>query len=190
MHRLFVAIRPSATVRGQLIDLMEGVGGARWQDELQLHITLRFIGEVESRVAEDVAVALQSLHAEPFEVSLDGVGVFERKGRIDALWARVSPNHKLTALHKKVDQALIRVGLDPEHRAYLPHITLARFGRVAEGVEPFVARNAALNTSPFLVDSFGLFESVIGKDGARYDMIARYSLARDASTLVTQAPAA
>lgn len=185
MHRLFVAIRPPVRIRSQLIAIMGAVDGARWQDDSHLHITLRFIGEVETHVAEDIALALQALLAAPFEVSLDGVGVFERKGRIDALWARLSHNDMLTALHKKVDQALARCGLEPEHRAYLPHITLARFGRVAEGVADFVARNAALKSTPFLAESFGLYESVIGKDGARYNLIARYPLEGRPSTLVT-----
>lgn len=190
MHRLFVAIRPPAGIRDRLTDLMEGVGGARWQDDFQLHITLRFIGEVETHLAEDIALALQSLHAEPFEVTLEGVGIFERKGRIDALWARIAQNEKLNALHKKVDQAMIRCGLEPEQRAYLPHITLARFGRLAEGVAPFVAKHASLISEPFAVGSFGLFESAISADGARYDMIARFPLERLASTLVTQLPSA
>ena len=74
MHRLFVAIRPPAAVREQLIDLMDNVAGARWQDDEQLHLTLRFIGEIDARQADDVAAALVQVHAPGFELALTGLG--------------------------------------------------------------------------------------------------------------------
>ena len=66
MHRLFVAIRPPEPVLDLLIDTMEGLPSLRWQHEDQLHLTLRFIGEVERPLAEDLAAALSSLHFERF----------------------------------------------------------------------------------------------------------------------------
>lgn len=58
MHRLFVGIRPPAAIRALLLDKMSGAEGVRWQDDEQLHITLRYIGEVERPVAEDIAAML------------------------------------------------------------------------------------------------------------------------------------
>jgi 2'-5' RNA ligase len=176
MHRLFVAIRPPLPIRTQLLDLMGGVAGARWQDDEQLHITLRFIGEVDGRVAEDVDTALQSVRHPPFEVALSGVGAFERRGTPTALWAGVSPHEPLKALHKKIDHALARAGLAPEGRAYLPHITLARFGRGGAALQPFLETSGALASLPFAVGDFRLFESQLTPDGAVYTPISRYLL--------------
>lgn len=176
MHRLFVAIRPPAPARAALLALMGGVPGARWQDDDQLHLTLRFIGEVERPLADDVALALARVRHAPFALALSGVGLFERKGRRDALWAGVTPRNAVAGLHKRVDQALIRLGLPPEGRAYLPHITLARFGRNAGALDPFVAAHAGLSSAPFVVTHFALFESTLGSEGARYEMVERYAL--------------
>src|SRR3546814_1491418 len=68
MHRLFVALEPPAAVRHQLLDLMGGIANARWQTEAQLHLTLRFIGEVDRHRAEDVAAALGGIHHRRFEI--------------------------------------------------------------------------------------------------------------------------
>ncbi|MEH3038439.1 MAG: RNA 2',3'-cyclic phosphodiesterase, partial [Sphingomonas paucimobilis] len=120
MHRLFVALRPSPAMRRKLLDIMDGVDGARWQDEEQLHVTLRYIGEVERPVAEDIAIALQAVHAPAFDLALSGVGRFDTGSRGRALWAGVTPQDAVAALHRKVDHALVRVGLPPEGRAFLP----------------------------------------------------------------------
>lgn len=176
MHRLFVALRPPAQVRAALIDLMEGVAGARWQDDDQLHVTLRFIGEVDGRVAEDVAVALGFVHHPPVTAALDSVGTFDKRGMINAVWAGLRPHEPLAHLHRKIDQALVRAGLPPEGRAYLPHITLARFGRESAGLDTFLIRHAALSGAAFTMDWFGLYESRLGSDGPAYDLIARYDL--------------
>jgi 2'-5' RNA ligase len=176
MHRLFVALRPPAPIRAQLIGLMEGVTSARWQDEDQLHITLRFIGEVEAPVAEDVAAALGNVHHSPVEVALDGVGTFEKREKVNALWAGLRSHDALAHLHRKIDQALVRAGLEPERRAYLPHITLARFGRDNAGLDGFLARHAGLCSEAFAMTWFGLYESRLGQDGPSYDLIARYGL--------------
>jgi 2'-5' RNA ligase len=176
MHRLFVAIRPPAMIRSQLLHLMEGVRGARWQDDDQLHLTLRFIGEVDARAAEDVAAALATVHQPRFSIALEGVGAFGSRSRPNALWAGVRPHDALAHLHRKVDQALMRAGLEPEGRAYLPHITLARFGRESSGRDAFLARHAGLSSDPFEITNFALYESRLGHEGASYTIVERYDL--------------
>ncbi|HEX9955201.1 MAG TPA: RNA 2',3'-cyclic phosphodiesterase [Allosphingosinicella sp.] len=174
MHRLFVAIRPPEPVRAQLLDLMEGMAEARWQDEEQLHLTLRFIGEVDARTAEDIDTALGAVRHPPFDLALAGLGAFERRGQPTALWAGVAPHEPLKALHKKVDHALQQAGLAPERRAYLPHITLARFGRGAGSLQPLLVRTVA--SPPFPVTEFRLYESRLTPTGAIYTPVAHYSL--------------
>ncbi|MEO5492576.1 MAG: RNA 2',3'-cyclic phosphodiesterase [Sphingomonas sp.] len=179
MHRLFVALRPPPAIRAQLAILQSGVPHARWQDDDQLHLTIRYIGEVERPVAEDVALALGQVHAPAPVIALAGVGAFDKQGRVDALWAGVAPHDALAALHKKVDQALVRIGLEPERRAYLPHITPARLPRSASAdpaIEQWRARHAALSSDAFAPDALILYESRLGRDGARYDAVARYPL--------------
>ena len=176
MPRLFVAIRPPPEVRAQLLALQGGVEGARWQDDDQLHLTLRFIGDVDARKADDVLATLAHVHGSPFTIAINGVGAFDRKGRVDALWAGVTPHAPLEALHQKIDHTLVRMGLPPEGRAYLPHITLARFSRSGGLPDAFLAANAAISSASFAVRHFALFESTLGSDGARYHLVERWPL--------------
>ena len=176
MHRLFVGLRPPAAIRAQLLALMGGVPGARWQDDGQLHITLRFIGEVERPMAEDVAIALGAVRCPPIEVAIAGVGEFGSRGRVNALWAGLRPHEQLAGLHRKIDQALVRCGLEPERRAYLPHVTLARMRGHAGSADRFLEAHAGLSSTPFTLDSFLLFESHLGHERASYEAVQRYPL--------------
>lgn len=157
---------------------MGGIADARWQDDDQLHLTLRYIGEVDRRMAEDVADAVAHVQAAAIEVAIAGVGAFDRRGRIDALWAGVAPREALASLHRKVDHALVRLGLAPEGRAYLPHVTLARLPRTADPVEieRWRVTHAALASAPFRMEHLILYESSLGAGGSRYDTIARWRL--------------
>lgn len=176
MHRLFVALRPPLPIRDLLIDRRDGIEGARWQDDDQLHITLRFIGDVDSRMAEDVATALSAIRADLPPLRIQGCGVFDSKGHPNAVWAGVAPRDPLAALHRKIDRAMVRIGLEPEHRAYLPHVTLARVARSAGPVDAFLARHAALTSPAFTVTHMTLYESRLGTGGASYEPITRYPL--------------
>lgn len=177
MHRLFVAVRPPRDIRERLLDVMEGVPGARWQDDEQLHLTLRFIGSVDRHMAEDIAAALASLSFPRFDLALAGAGHFGQGSRRATLWAGVTPHDRISTLAKKVDQACQRAGLPPEGRAYAPHITLARLGRTAGPVDPFLSQAAALSSAPWTVDGFCLYESELGSERATYTIAERYALA-------------
>lgn len=179
MIRLFVALRPPPAIRAVLLDAMDGVAAARWQDDEQLHVTLRFIGEVERPLAEDIAAALGQVHADAPVVALAGVGRFDRKGRTDTLWAGLAPHAALTALHRKVDQACVRAGMPPEGRAYLPHVTLARLPRSAgfgPEIDRWIADHAGLASAPFPLTHLTLYQSYLGRHGAVYEPVARWPL--------------
>lgn len=177
MHRLFVAIRPPAAIRGLLLGAMGGISGARWQNDDQLHLTLRFVGEVDRHRAGDVHAALGAIHHAPFEIALNGIGAFDRRGSPETVWAGVTPHEPVKALHKKIDAALVRVGIEPEQRAYLPHITLARLKRSSGPVGNLLEQSGGLASAPFVVDSFALFESDLTQEAAVYSIIERYPLA-------------
>lgn len=176
MHRLFAAVRPPAPIRARLLAAMGGVSGARWQTDAQLHLTLRFIGEVDRHVAQDVAAALGSIHYRRFDIAVSGLGTFDRRGQPEVVWAGVAPQEPLRALHKKVDQAIARVGVEPDRRAYHPHITLARLKPSGGRVDNLLAGAGGLSTPPFTVDAFALYESRLTPDGAVYSPVERYPL--------------
>ena len=184
-HRLFVALRPPHAVRMALIAAMHGISGARWQDDDQLHLTLRFIGEVDRHRAEDIAAALGGLHAPAIMARVAGVSLFEHNGRPHMVWAGVEPAAPLAALHHKIDQLLGRIGIAPETRAFVPHITLARLNRAAGPVAAFLALNSDLASPPFLFDHVMLYESEMGHGGSRYHPVARYPLAEATSAAAT-----
>jgi 2'-5' RNA ligase len=173
MLRLFVAIELPLAVRDALLAAMGGVAGARWQGDEQLHLTLRFIGEVDRHRAADIAAALGAVNFQPFPLVLAETGTFDRRGRVDTLWVGVRPHDEVTALARRIDQALVRIGLPADTRAFLPHITLARFGREMGQLGGF----GGVPPLPFTVRGFALWESRLSHDGAHYDVIERYPLA-------------
>lgn len=176
MHRLFVALRPSPEIRRRCLEAMHGgPAGWAWQDDEQLHVTLRYVGEVERPMAEDIAAALSSLRSPQVELGIDGVGWFDQGPR-GALFARAVPKEPLAALHRKVDHALTSVGLKPEGRSYLPHVTLARRRRGADDPAIWLEANAGLSAGPDPASHFILYESHLGRDGSVYEAIARYPL--------------
>lgn len=177
MHRLFVAIRPPEDIRDRLIDAMDDSPELGWVQDENLHLTLRFIGEVERPLADDIALALTRIRSEAFELGVAGVGIFERRTG-GALWAAVQPKDAVAALAAKVERACVHAGLESERRAFHPHITLARFKQdAAKAAQAFLERNRALATPPFAVDRFILYESRLSRHGAHYEEVADYPLA-------------
>ena len=176
MHRLFVAIRPPLSVRDLLIDAMDDSPDFRWQDDEQLHLTLRFVGEVDRHVAADLTDALGRIRASRFTARVKGIGSFDHRNA-GALWAGVEPKEPLAALAAKVERVCLAVGLEPERRAFHPHITLARWkGRRTRELADFLAGKRGLVSEPFDVDAFILFESRLSRHGAHYEAVESYSL--------------
>lgn len=174
MHRLFVALRPPAAIREGLAAAMQGVPGVRWQDDDQLHLTVRYIGEVDRHQAEDVAAALSRVRGKRIIARIAGAGQFAH-----AIWAGVAPRPLLAAVHAQVDGALRLAGIAPDTRAYLPHVTLARLPKSRSGdpaVTRWLACHAALASPDFTLDRMILFESTLGSEGARYEAMAVWPL--------------
>lgn len=175
MHRLFVAIRPPEEIRDILIDAMDDGADFRWQGDEQLHLTLRFVGEVERPLANDLALALQTLHAAPFELRLSGLGSFDHRGG-GALWAGVEPKEPVRALAARVERLCQSIGLPAETRAFLPHITLARWSGKRSRVARAFLDGRGVTSPPFTVDHFTLFESRLSRHGAHYEPVETYAL--------------
>ena len=176
MIRLFVALELPAAVRTRLALMAGGVPGARWQREDQMHLTLRFVGEVDERRGHDIDDALATVRAPAFTLELAGAGDFGGR-EPHALWAGVRSNSALIHLEKKVESALVRVGVDPETRKYTPHVTLARLRNAPrEKVAEFIAHHSLYTSGPIAVDRFALFSSHLGSGGSVYRVERTYEL--------------
>ena len=176
MIRLFVALELPERVRDLLSALDGGVPGARWASDAQLHLTLRFIGEVDGNVAHDIDDALASIRAPAFTLELAGVGEFGGK-RPRALWAGVRQNDSLLHLQKKIETALQRIGLPAEERKFSAHVTLARMRAAPrDKVVQFLTHHALFASGPFQVEQFVLFSSHLGSGGSVYRAERAYPL--------------
>ena len=176
MHRLFVAIRPPEAIRDLLVDAMDDSPELRWVSDDNLHLTLRFIGEVERPMAEDVADTLSAIRFPRFELRVAGLGRFDQRNG-GAIWAAVEPRRPVADLAAKIDRACIQAGLEPERRAFHPHITLARWNRRSrDAAEDFERRVRTIISEDFQVGEFALFESHLSRHGAHYEVITAYTL--------------
>lgn len=174
MLRLFVGLKLPEDIAETLIAHMGGVAAARWQNREQLHLTLKFIGEVNRHQAADIDAALNHISAAPFDVSLHGYGAFDKDGLVHTLYAQAHPAEKLRTLAGKIEQALQGVGIARDSRAYQPHVTLARLNRSAGPVGDFLEHAPPLPPLHFPVSAFTLFESVLAHGGAVYSALETY----------------
>jgi 2'-5' RNA ligase len=177
MARLFVGIELPGDVRAELAGLKGGLVGARWVEAENLHLTLRFIGEVAEDQAEELDAALASVASPGFEMALLGLDCFHSRRRVRAVWTGAVGGDALAKLRTRIESALVRAGCEPEHRKFTPHVTLARLKHAPlAGVRPYLESHAGFRLAPFAVESFQLFRSHLGHGGARYEVLADYPL--------------
>jgi 2'-5' RNA ligase len=177
MLRLFVGIMLPPEQRLALSIVSAGLHGARWVDPGNLHVTLRFIGEVDEGQAADIDLALARIKAPRFPLGIAGMGVFGADERPHLLYAGLDRSEPLLRLHDRVEGALMRLQLPPEPRRYMPHVTLASLRQPRpEEVRRFVAENNLLRLPPFEVDRFELIASYLTKSGSIYEDVAAYKL--------------
>ena len=177
MPRLFVAIDFPDAVRLRLESLCNGVPGARWVTPEQIHLTLRFIGEVDNGVFADVAETLARIDTAPFTLRLEGVGHFPPRGQPRVLWAGVGDGAPLARLHDMLEARLRRLGLEPDRRNFAPHVTLARLKQARLGkVRDFLAHCDGFATESFPVTEFHLYSSTLGARSAIHAIEASYAL--------------
>ncbi len=177
MYRLFVAINLPEIVTQKLNEFCFGLPGAKWVGQERMHLTLRFIGEVNGAVFRDVEEALEAVHVEPFELTLKGIGYFPPRRDPETLWIGVENNGAVAHLRNKVESVLVRTGLEPENRKFFPHVALARLkGTPANRVARFMAENGLFRIEPFPVREFHLYSSFLASEGAVYTIEASYGL--------------
>ncbi len=179
MIRLFVALSLPAAVCERLALVRVPLPDARWVPPENMHVTLRFIGEVEPPMAADIDVALSGVSAPAFDIRLADLGTFGSRGRVRALWAGLEKSEPLTHLQAKIETVCVNAGLPPEGRKFHPHVTLARCKNIREApASEFIATHEGFGLPAIPVDGFVLYSSRTGKAGAVYVSEAVYPLAR------------
>jgi len=178
MIRLFAALAiPEETAAPLTAATGFGVQGARWSAPENLHITLRFAGDIPESAAEDLHSALGSVVSPPFAVTVAGVGSFGDHAGVTAIWAGVEPNEPLSILHGRCEAAARRAGLKPDSRAWRPHITLAYLnGADPAEIGAWTQSNSLLRLAPFVADRFGLYSSRRTRGGSAYRLERSYAL--------------
>lgn len=159
MPRLFTALEIPRNAAMSLSLLRGGLPGARWIDVENYHITLRFIGDVDGRTADEIVDRLDRIDRPEFQLNLTGMGFFGSK-KPHSLWAGVTHNPEMYALQAEIERICQRIGLPPDPRKFSPHVTVARMknARVDDVVHYLEGRGNFL-TSPFTVPRFVLLSS-------------------------------
>ena len=174
--RLFAALSIPKSVAQSLMLIQGGVPGARWQMREQLHITLRFIGEVANQDVGLIDEMLAGIIADGFTLQLHGVGQFGNK-QVNSLWAGVRPSPALDHLARKVDNAIRRIGQPQDAHPFKPHVTVARMRQPDnDKVLEWLSYHALYTSPEFAVESFQLYSSRLSNDGSIYTAEEDYPL--------------
>jgi 2'-5' RNA ligase len=177
MPRLFVAIDLPERIKDDITSTYMAIPGTRWVEEAQLHITLRFIGEVDNTITENIMHSLKSASVSPFNLTLKGVGHFPPRKIPRILWVGIANNPDLIRLQNKIERSITSTGIEPDTRKFHPHITIARLNSAPpEKVALFLSANSLFTTEPFEVYRFHLYSSHLKKEGAYHEILQSYRL--------------
>ncbi len=176
MPRLFTGLEVPPDVAFELDLLRGGIGGARWIDRENFHITLRFIGDIDGMYANEIASMLFRVNRKPFEVRLQGLTSFGGK-KPRAVVAAVEPSRPLIELQAEHERLMQRLGLDPEGRKFTPHVTLARLHDASSrDVADYLSVRGYFPSKSFLASRFVLFSSRASTGGGPYVVEDSYAL--------------
>ncbi|MCG7394652.1 RNA 2',3'-cyclic phosphodiesterase [Microvirga sp. ACRRW] len=177
MPRLFTGIEIPAEIGLALSAYRGGLPGARWIDPENYHITLRFIGDIDARTADDVASILgDSRWREPIDVTIEGLDTFGGS-KPRAVFARTSGNGELNDLQAEQERMMRQIGLPPEGRKFTPHVTLARLKNVSPiDVADYMATRGHFPKLTFTAHRFVLYSSKASTGGGPYVIEAAYPL--------------
>ncbi len=177
MPRLFVAIDLPERIRDDLSSLYCAIPGARWMEDDQIHLTLRFIGEVEPAIENKIISALGTISIPPFTINLKNVGVFPPRKEPRVLWIGIQENNTLLRLQNQIERSLVNIHLEPDTRKFHAHITIARLNNAhKDRLAEFISTNNLFCTEPFEVSEYILYRSYLGKDRSHYVKEATFRL--------------
>lgn len=168
MPRLFAGLELPDEIRDTLMDLEQPLPGVRWIAADDLHITLRFAGDVDKQTAREFVDTLAAIDMPMFVLRLSGLTApGGRQPR--AIWANVEPSAGLTQLQAATERAARSAGLEPETRRFRPHVTVARIQRSHdEAVARYLSHHGAFATDTFPIARFALFSAKPNTGGGPY----------------------
>lgn len=176
MPRLFTGIEIPDDLRMRLSLLRGGLPGARWVEPENYHLTLRFVGDIDIRTANEIADALARIDRAGFPLAIENLGSFGGK-RPHAVIAHVAPSRALTELQAEQERIMQRLGLPPDGRKFTPHITLARLrGASGRDVANYLALRGGFSTVPVSIGRFVLFSARDSVGGGPYVVEDAYPL--------------
>ena len=177
-ERLFVALTLPPPVRDSLIALAEPLPGVTWTPADQLHVTLRFLGDVSAEISGSMIARLSAVQVAPFILPLEGIGTFPPNRPPRVLWIGVGSGHpRLFQLRQRLDDALLAAGLQLDVRTFHPHITLARCTEnAAPAVSHWMHVHRDVTPPPFRVDAFDVYASELRPTGAVHTLKRRFPL--------------
>ena len=177
MPRLFTGLEVPPEIGRYLSSYRGGLPGARWIDPENYHITLRFIGDIDESLAEDVCVSLgDGRRRGPVSVTIDGLDSFGG-GRPRVVLARAAATTDLADLQAEQERLVRRVGLPPEKRKFVPHVTLARLRDASPiDVAGYIATRGHFQKLSFIARRFVLFSARDSVGGGPYVVEAAYPL--------------
>jgi 2'-5' RNA ligase len=168
MPRLFTALEIPRDAALSLSLLRGGLPGARWIDVENYHLTLRFIGDIEGHLADEIASALDRVRRPAFQLGLSGIGAFGSK-KPHAVWAGVEPSPDLNALQAEIERICQRLGVPADPRKFSPHVTLARLRNPNSlDVAKYLTAHGGFSAAPFKVGRFVLMSSRDSVGGGPY----------------------
>ena len=176
MPRLFTGVEIPSDIGQALAMLRGGLPGARWITPDNYHLTLRFIGDVNDVIAQEVALMLGRVRRASFDLHLQGLTSFGGR-RPRAVVATVAPAQALLEVQAEHERLMQRIGLEPEGRKYTPHVTLARLRDSSSlDVADYLSARGYFRTAPFHISRFVLFSSRASVGGGPYVVEASYPL--------------
>jgi len=178
MPRLFTGLEIPRSIRQHLALLRAPLQRARWIEPEDMHITLRFAGDIDARTADAFMDQLGTIRGKPFVITIKGVGAFGgREPRV--LWAGVEASGDLAALYRANERAARAAGIEPDTREFRPHVTLAHVrGARQQTVARFLEENGDLRTASFLATEFLLLSARPGSGGPPYGVEETFPLAQ------------
>jgi 2'-5' RNA ligase len=175
--RLFVAIEIPDNIKEYLSKIQEKIcinsDKIRFVNKAQIHLTLKFLGEVQPNIAEEVKNSLKKITFSSFSAYLDRIGVFPSEEYIRVIWVGLKPEKPILELQKNVDEILKK--LFKKEKNFKAHVTLARV-KFINNKEEFIERlkNITIENKKIEINNFKLVKSTLTPQGPIYDDLGTF----------------
>ena len=180
--RVFLALELDSTVKKQLIRLQQRLSAVgadvHWVHKDQIHLTMKFLGDLTDQMAVDICRLCQNVAAEfgPFEFGVQGGGCFSNHGRPRVIWVGIDdPSGSVRRLHERLEATLAPLGLRRELRSFKPHVTLGRVrsGKNAQELRSAVKKHEDFEAGITSAEEITIFSSQLSPDGPIHTVIGR-----------------